>query len=316
MATKYNIPNVYTDYRILIEKGNLDAIVVATPDDLHYQMTMDALDANLHVLCEKPLALNAKQAREMYQKAEEKQVKHMVLFTWRWQPHFRFLKQLVDEGYIGQCYHADFYFFGGFGLEPVYRWRSDGRRSNGVISDLGAHMIDFARWYVGEIVKVSAQLGTFVDRPSNDDKPLIPTNDLGSVFLQFDNGAQGVIRVSAVANRGDRGVDMSVRLYGDSGTLEVDQIFFGPEAGAKVRGVLEDEGQFKELEVPSVFYEAMDKSEIFDPYYKQSVGPRLFVEAIVEDKQIKPNFYEGFKVQEVIDSILESNREGCWVSLE
>ena len=276
---------------------------------------MDALDANLHVLCEKPLALNAQQAREMYQKAEEKQVRHMILFTWRWQPHFRFLKQLVEEGYIGRCYHADFDFLGGSGLEPVYRWRADGQRSNGVVGDLGAHMIDFARWYVGEVIKVSAQLGTFVHIPSGDGRPLIPTNDSASVFLQFEGGAQGVVRVSNVANRGDRYLDMSVRLYGDSGTLEVDQIFFGPEAGAKVRGVRGREERFSTLEIPDTFFEEIDKSEWFGPYYNQSVGPRLFVEAIVENKSIKPSFYDGLKVQEVIYSALESDREGCWVSL-
>jgi len=107
MAKKYDIPQVFTDYRTLLEQDNLDAVVVATPDDLHFPMTMDALDAGLHVLCEKPMALNAQHAREMYDKAEAVGVKHMVLFTWRWQPHFRYLKQLVDDGYIGRCYQAN-----------------------------------------------------------------------------------------------------------------------------------------------------------------------------------------------------------------
>ncbi len=315
LAEKHRIPNVYTDYRDLLDAGVLDAVVVATPDDLHYQMTMDALDLNLHVLCEKPLALTARHARKMYEKAEVQGVKHMVLFTWRWQPHFRYLKQLVDEGHIGQSYQADFYFLGGFGIEPVYFWRGDGQRSNGVVSDLGAHMIDFARWYVGEIVSVSAQLDTFVVRSGMDDRPLVPVNDSASILLQFESGAQGVIRVSSVANRGDRSVDMGVRLCGDSGTLEVDQIFWGPEAGVRVYGVRRGEERFSEIEIPAEYFENIDKKDWFDPYYKQPAGPRLFVDAILENKPVEPNFYDGLKVQEVIDSVLESNRTREWVNV-
>src|SRR4051812_16258309 len=72
MAAKYNIPQVYTDYYQMIEQGNLDAVVVATPDDTHYEMVMAALDAGLHIFCEKPVALNAKDAKAMYDKAEVK----------------------------------------------------------------------------------------------------------------------------------------------------------------------------------------------------------------------------------------------------
>jgi predicted dehydrogenase len=87
MAHKYAIPTVFTDYHELIDKGHVQALVVATPDDLHYPITMAALDAGLHVLCEKPMALTVKQAREMTEKAEKVGVKHMVLFTNRWWVH-------------------------------------------------------------------------------------------------------------------------------------------------------------------------------------------------------------------------------------
>jgi predicted dehydrogenase len=125
MAAKYDIPLVFTDYREMIEKGDLDAVVVATPEDLHYPMTMDALDAGLHVLCEKPMALNAGHAREMYHKAEEKGVKHMVCFTWRWVPCFRYLKQLVDQGYTGRADDLLLRYVSGHGRGGRYRRRVD-----------------------------------------------------------------------------------------------------------------------------------------------------------------------------------------------
>jgi predicted dehydrogenase len=315
MATKYQIPKVFTDYRELLEEGNLDAVVVATPDDLHYQMTMEALDFDLHILCEKPVALNAGHAREMYEKAEDKEVVHMVLFTWRWQPHFRYLKQLVDEEKIGRIINGSLYFLADFGLEPVYRWRADGDRTNGVISDLGAHIIDFSRWYMGEITQVNAQLATFVEIPGIDNTSIHPTNDTAAVLLQFKNGAQGVIKASSITHGGDRGGTFGVHLYGDRGTLEADQIFFGPEAGAKLRGVRKGEERFDKIEIPDEFYKDITKNEVLDPYYKQPAGPRLFIDAILEDRQVEPNLFDGLKVQEVIDAALKSNQLGTWVEL-
>ena len=116
----------------------------------------------LHVLCEKPLATNAAHARAMLDKAVAAKVKHMVLYTWRWQPHWRYAKHLVDSGYVGNCRVARFHFVGGFALDPGYKWRFDGRRANGVTGDLGSHMIDFARWYLGDVKGVMAELPVFV----------------------------------------------------------------------------------------------------------------------------------------------------------
>ncbi len=89
LARKHDIPRAFTDYRAMIDQAGLDAVVVCTPDDLHYPMTMAALDAGLHVLCEKPLALTLTQARAMLAKAESAGVRHMTYFTHRWEPHNR-----------------------------------------------------------------------------------------------------------------------------------------------------------------------------------------------------------------------------------
>src|SRR4051794_17341878 len=80
MAGKYHIAQVYSDYRQMIDQVRLDAVVISIPDNLHYEVAMAALDAGLHVLCEKPLALNAAQAKAMYKKAEGKGVRHMTYF--------------------------------------------------------------------------------------------------------------------------------------------------------------------------------------------------------------------------------------------
>jgi predicted dehydrogenase len=311
MAAKYDIPTVYTDYRTLIAHDDLDAVVISTPDDLHYPMTMEALDADLHVLCEKPLALNTQQALEMYQKAEEKGVKHMVLFTYRWHPYFRYLKQLVDDGYIGRCYHADFYFLCPFALRDTYLWRYDSQRANGIVSDLGAHLIDFARWYVGDIVKVNAQLDAVTERSGAEITPIIPANDTAGVNLQFANGAQGFLRASGVAAV----TEMHVRLCGDTGTLETDWYPFGPQADFQLYGGQKGKAPFAELQIPASYIKGLNKDNLLDTFTKQSAGPRLFVDAILEDRPVSPSFMDGVKVQKVIDAALESNRKGIWIEI-
>ncbi len=89
MAGKYGVHTMFADYQEMIGHGALDAVVIAVPDDLHFPIAMAALDVGQHVLCEKPLAINLEQARQMLAKAEAMQVKHMTFFTRRWAPYFR-----------------------------------------------------------------------------------------------------------------------------------------------------------------------------------------------------------------------------------
>ena len=310
MARKYEVARVFTDYREMIEAGDLDALVVSTPDDSHHAITMAALDAGLHVLCEKPLALNAAHAREMYAKAEVVGVKHMVLFTWRWIPHFQYLKTLLDEGYIGRLYQCQFRFLSGYGRDGQYGWRFDRQRGNGIWADLGAHEIDRARWLVGDIARVSAHLATYVNRSGPEGQPLDPANDSAVVLLEFVNGAQGVIQVSAVAHSGGSG--QHVTLYGEGGTLDAGYTF----PGTTLQGARHDQEQFEPLAVPDSFWGPVDRSDPWNVFDKQSVGDRLFIDAILEDRPVSPNFYDGWKVQQVIDAAIESHDRGTWVAVQ
>src|SRR5205807_1774984 len=104
--------------------------------------------------------------------------------------------------------------------------------------------------------------------------------------------------------------------HGDSGTLEARHTYFGIDAGVVLRGVRKGESSFTTLAVPDLFLEGgADPRQIFDPYVKQSAGPRLFVDAIQADKPATPDFDVGVRVQEVVDAALLSNTEKRWVGL-
>jgi len=307
VARDHDIPRVFTDFRQIIEQGDLHAVLVTTPDDLHHPIVMRALVNGLHVLCEKPLANTAADAREMYEAAKAARVTHMVLFIWRWQPHFQYLKELIDRGYIGRCFHAHFAFLAGYGRGGHYMWRFDPQRGNGILGDLGSHMIDFARWYFGDVAKVSAHLATFVERPGIDGRPQDSANDSAIVTLEFANGTHATIQVSAVAHTGDRWAEQHLALHGDAGTLYLDVSFHGAESGVVIRGAQRNEDRFHTLLVPGC-----ESGPLVGP----SIVPGLFVDAIAEGRPAIPDFYDGFKVQEVIDAALQSHRTGRQVSLQ
>ena len=316
MSLKYSIPAVFTDYHDMINNGKLDAVIVAAPDDLHYPMVMAALDAGLHVLCEKPMALNVRQAREMYEKAQAVGVKHMVFFTWQWLPHYQYLGHLIASGYIGRCFDCHITYNGGHARSGNYGWRFDRKRANGALGDLGAHAIDFARRFVGDIARVNAHLATVISRPGVDSQVLDAANDSATLTLEFTNGAHGTITVSSVVYMAERDQEQYIILHGESGTLEAELTFpAGRTLPGEIRGARQDDDHFHILPVPADYWDNADRTQLLDVFSKRSIGSRLFIDSIVEDCPVTPNFYDGLKVQEVIDAALESDRTGCWAAI-
>ncbi len=310
MADKFSIPQVFTDYQEMIERANLQALVVVTPDDLHYQVTMAALDAGLHVLCEKPLAQNLIQAKAMLEKAVAVGMIHMVCFTYRWIPAYRYLHQLLDQGYLGRCYQINFHFVGNYDRDE-YSWHFDKKRSDGTLGDFGSHMIDLARWYVGDIAQVCGQLSTFFNRIGQDGQPMEPANDAAIMSLQFANGAQGVIQLSVVAQVGELGNRQHVILYGEEGTLEVNSTTMG---AAEIRGIRRGEKDFHDLEIPQELFGMNDRSVPFD-FRKRPSADLPFIDAILLESIAEPSFMDGYMAQQVIDASIQSDQQGKWIAI-
>lgn len=316
MALKYNIAQVFTDYSEMINRAGLDAIIVGSPDELHYEITMQGLANRLHVLCDKPLATTAQQARAMYEKAESSGVKHMVLFTYRWMPFFQYVHDLVKQDFVGKCYHCEFRYLADYARSKEYQWRFDQKRANGILGDLGVHMIDMARWLIGDIKRVSAQLGVFVKRRGANGQQIGSANDSSFLLVEFTDGAHGLIHTSGVAYLADRGMQQQVLLYGEAGSLEVTVPYWGTEAGPVVRFARSDEKEFHTLEVPEKYWGGIGRSDPFAIFTEKSVGCRSFIDAILDNHPATPSFYDGYKAQQVVEAALESDRAGRSVIVE
>jgi predicted dehydrogenase len=319
LAHKFNIPNVYTDYRALIDANVVDAVVIAVPDDLHYPMTLAAVDAGLHVVCEKPLALNAAHAREMAEKADAAGVKHMTFFTLRWFQHTQFVKELVESGAVGNSTHCQISYVHGNARQPQYRWRLDGERSNGILGDLGSHLIDLARWLNGDIVRVAAHLANHVQRFHEDGRPVVPTNDAALLNVEFANGSQGIIHTSSVVHTGGRGMEQHITLYGDQGTVEADFSFgnFGSGGGSNmaVRTAKAPEGLFTDRAIPAHIWGDVPPDQNTEVFNRMPAGDRYFIDCILHNRPVTPSLWDGVAVQEIMDAAITSHNTGQWVNV-
>lgn len=317
MAGKYGIPQVFASYEEMMTRDLLDAVVVAAPDDLHYPITMAALDAGLHVLCENPMAFNLAQAREMLAKAKASGLKHMTYFTWRWMPYMRLMQKLVQDGFIGECHDAQFEIFSDYALQPKYQWKWDRAHGLGVLGDLGSQVIDWAHFLVGDIGLVQARLSSRIARPHPDGLAYTPSNDSASLMLQFKNGASGTIFTSAVVQVGKRGQVHRIQLSGSDGMLEMT----ADALGYSVRGMRRGESDYQEFPIPREFLEGSTPGsgvwdEMMQIFTYQSVGTRLFIDSIIADCPISPGFEEGLRVQAVLEAALISGQNACWAEVE
>ncbi len=312
LAEKYGVPSVYTDYQAMIDQAGVDAVIVAVPEDLHHPMTMAALKAGKHVLCEKPMAFTAAQSQEMLAAAEAANVKHMVQFTNRGLPHYRFIKQVLDDGYIGEPYHAYFYWpTGWFPAEAInsYHWAFDARRAKGAVNELGAHMIDVARWFLGDVVRVSATLRNFAPRVDQDDTPMKNANDSAFLLLDFANGAHGVVHVGSPNISSDdlHHTGQVAIISGSDGTLESRGDPWTSPPISEIRGLRRGASSAETLTIPDTYYGGSHPSDVFQVFQSQSIGPRLFIDAIIQDLAISPSFSDGHQVQRIIDAAIESD---------
>lgn len=319
MAARYGVPQVFTDYADLIAMDDLDAVIVATTNVTHHPICMAAIQRGLHVFCEKPLGMTVAQTRELHAAAEKAGVKHMVAFTCRWLPHAIYVKQLLDDGYVGKVYHLTVTKLAGYaGTGSERRWRFHRPVSGGgVLADLGVHMIDLARWYLGEFRSICGHSPTFVSERRDPNGPgMLPcdVDDAAAFIAEFEGGVQGVFHISWVARRQH---DQTVTICGEKGS-----IVFGAgieEWDFSLRGSQAPDNTLAPLDVPKRLMGAIDVGAPgggFGSFVRDYPSmARRFIDVIINDEPPSPSFYDGMRAQEVMQAITTSWRQHRWVDL-
>lgn len=230
-AVRHGVGAAYTDLGKLLREAPVDAVVVATPDAFHGPVTLECLKAGKHVLCEKPLALNHAEAKRMVVAAGRAGVINMVNFSYRSWPAIQAVADLVQRGVLGDLRHVEASYlqawlpskiWGDWRTKPAWLWRLSTRHgSNGVLGDVGVHIVDFASYPAGVVSKVYCQLQSFPKAPGNRiGEYRLDANDSATMNVTFKNGALGVIHTTRWC--GGHANRLYLKLAGTTGTVEID----------------------------------------------------------------------------------------------
>jgi predicted dehydrogenase len=311
IAARHGIKKATGDYRDLVRDPDVDAVIIASPPNLHHTMAFAALEAGKHVLCEKPMSRTLAEARDLVKLAEQAQVIAMVNHEFRFDPVRAHAKQLIDRGYLGDLHSASVTVYRSTLNDPhgiAWDWLMDESKGGGMLGAAGSHYLDALRWWFGEIKAVSGITATMVRErrlPDSNSMGPVSAEDNFAVLLRFVNGAIGTVTYSATAafEAGEQ-----ILLSGSEGMLLM--AGDGKLFGAK-RMIPLDEVP---VPLPLTVGEALAGDHPL-------MGPTTlllqeWIGAIKSGRVASPSFYDGLKVQELMDGTIRSSQLGRWVEVE
>ncbi|HIE50287.1 MAG TPA: Gfo/Idh/MocA family oxidoreductase [Armatimonadetes bacterium] len=331
-AEKYGWEGYETSWEKLVEREDIGLIDVSTPNNMHAPVAIAAAKAGKHILCEKPLAMSVAEAKEMVQAVKEAGVVNMVCHNYRRAPAVMLAKQLIDQGELGEIYHFRGTYLQDWIVDPefplVWRLRKEVAGS-GVHGDLNAHLIDLARFLVGEITEVVGLMETFIkERPlleavderlgarAGEQRGEVTVDDAAAFLARFENGALGTFEATRFAlgrknyNRfeinGSKGSVVfnlermnELELYLDS----------DPEYARGFRTIICNEAvhPYSGAYWPSghiIGYEHTFINTVHD-----------LLNGIAQGESPAPTFEDGLKNQAVLEAVERSVETGTWVCI-
>ena len=322
-AKQFGFEEWAVDWKDVIARDDIEIVDITAPNDLHRPIAEFALQHGKHVICEKPLALNAEEASLMSQCARRSTTVHMVAFNYRRCPAVLEAKRLIETGALGKVFHFRALYLQDWALPPEtpFTWRFSADQSgSGALGDIGSHAIDLALHLVGEIVSVVGVTETFVGaRPeplSGNSRP-VDVDDCAVALLRFANGAVGTLETSRFSY--GRKNFLTFEISGSKGALA-----FNWERSNELRFYSAEDR--KELQgfrtiitgpthpYGDVFWPIPGLGTAFIETQVIQIGD--FVRAISEGQSVDTGFDHGWRVQEVMEAILASARAGQWREVE
>ena len=310
------------DWRQLVADPAVDLVDITTPNLLHLDMAMAAIEAGKHVYCEKPLAPTAAEAGALVRAAEAAGVKTMVGFNYLKNPITVLAKEIIDSGEIGEVFGFRGQHFEDYMLDPdtlVSPWRFDPRSGDGVVTDLGSHVVSLARFLCGPIASVSAERATVIGERQNRDgeSVTIEVADEMDALMRFESGARGTVSASWIASGRKMALGFEVR--GTEGALAVDFERLNELELYKPDQALGREGFTRILAGPAHrdyarFVPAPGHQLGFNDL--KAIEVRDLIDGVaLPDRTPWPDFREAWEVQRVIDAIIASDRRGGWTAI-
>jgi predicted dehydrogenase len=315
IAAELDIPHATGDWRTLLERDNVELVSIVTPPFLHCEMTIAALEAGKHVLCEKPTAFNADEARNMLRTAENHPdqialVDHELRFV----PAMQAARQLVLDGGIGTLRHGEVRFINSSraNFRRIWNWWSDVAQGGGILGAIGSHQIDTVRYLLNDdVTAVSGHLRTYITQrpispPTEADMPSptreVTSDDFATFYLKMAQGGIVSVMASMVARTNE---SQSITLYGDEGTMRV-------QGGRLLYARPDDE--FYDI-TPAETIAIPEHIRVLYPDYAEAtiyMGHALRVAMAGDRSTIEPaaTMRDGLRTQQVIDAVRASSASG------
>lgn len=306
VAEEFGIPHVFKDFEDMVKMEELDAVVVCTPNAFHAPATLAALKAGKHVLCEKPPAMNAKEAEEMAKAAKEAGKVLMFAFQMRFRPDLRIIKRAIEEGHLGEIYFGRAIYLRRSGA-PGGWFTQKKLAGGGPLIDVGVHVLDAVWWLMGcpkpvavsgvvyqKIAPKKVKLGGW--RAANlvegrEKEQVYDVEDFAVALVRFEGGASLVLETSWILHLKSPQVSFDI---------------FGTDGGAH-SPPLEIYKDWNDVEL-----DITPRVPEVDAYQEEL---NHFIECIREGKEPLPNADQGATIMRIIDAIYESGERGEEVKL-
>ena len=313
------------DYRELLARDDIDAIDICTPNNSHHEIVLAAAAAGKHIYCEKPLAMNATEARGMARAVEAAGVKAQLTFNFRFFPAIARAKQLMEDGFVGEVfsfrgrYHRSSY----ISREKPLSWRL--RREvtgGGALFDLGSHVLDLLYHLLGTFDSVNGVLDTLIkERPvaaGASEKAAVDVDDIALLQARLPGGALGTVEISRMGTGATN--DLVIEIFGDKGAIKFD---LAEPAWLQVYDARDDDkpqgGQrgFRRIEAASRYDGQRAPDWTMSPDFMRCHAEcqYQFIKSIWEDRPTSPSFDEGAQVQRIMEAAERSSTDGRWVEL-
>jgi predicted dehydrogenase len=309
-ARRYGFAAHVTDWRALVADDRVELFDNAGPNGLHAEPTIAAAEAGKHVVCEKPLGRDADESYEAWQRVRATGVKHMCGFNYRFVPAIRLAREIIEAGELGEIHHFRGTYLQEWGATDAEAWRFDrAAAGSGALGDLAAHVVDLARYLVGEVEAVSALTATF--RPGRE------VDDAVEAAVAFAGGAVGTIEATRFAT--GRKNAFRWEINGSRGSIAFDmerlnelQVHLaGSRPGERAQGfrtvlVSEADHPFWEHWWPHGHVIGWEHSFVHELHH--------LLTAIRDDADVGPHgatLEDGYRAAEVCDAMLRSGAQGA-----
>jgi predicted dehydrogenase len=309
-AARYGFADHFTDWRAVVADERVGLFDNVGPNDLHAEPTIAAAEAGKHVICEKPLGRDADESYETWQRVQAAGVKHMCAFNYRFVPAVRLAREMIEAGELGEILHFRGSYLQEWGATDAAVWRFDRTvAGSGALGDLGAHVVDLARYLVGEIASVAARTHTF--HPGRE------VDDAVESVVSFEGGAIGTIEASRFAT--GRKNAFTWEINGSKGSIrfdlerlnELEVHLVGSTPGSRAQGfrtvlVSEADHPFWEHWWPQGHIIGWEHTFVHELHH--------LLTAIRDDAPVGPHgatLEDGYRAAEVCDAMLRSSSNGA-----